>query len=69
MSAPKVRYQSYILRLWRDNDAAPWRARLEAIGEQSEVALLNDATPLFDLFKLATSKKEEANGQNQSESI
>ncbi len=30
MSRKRRRYYSYLLRLWRDDDGAPWRSSLEA---------------------------------------
>ncbi len=37
-------YQSYMLRLWRESDATPWRASLEstATGEKQGFASLSD---------------------------
>jgi hypothetical protein len=55
-------YISYLLRLWRENDAAPWRASLEDAhtGERRNFARLQD---LFRLLEEETSKqvnKEQA---------
>jgi hypothetical protein len=43
-------YYSYLLRLWRENDAAPWRASLEDAhtGERRNFARLQDLFRVLD---------------------
>ncbi len=51
-----LNYFSYLLRLWREGDAAPWRASLEDAhtGERRNFARLQD---LFKAIEEETSKQ------------
>jgi hypothetical protein len=51
-----VNYFSYLLRLWRESDAKPWRASLEDAhtGERRNFARLQD---LFKAIEEETSKQ------------
>ncbi|NUM46556.1 MAG: hypothetical protein HUU38_17770 [Anaerolineales bacterium] len=40
------RYQSYLLRLWRDTEAEPWRASLQEVSTQEQFLF----STLEDLF-------------------
>lgn len=66
MPNSKARYQSYILRFWQENEDAPWRARLESIGNQAGVKHFADAKPLLDLLNPTVTEKEGSHEPDKS---
>lgn len=62
MRDSRVRYKSYILRFWQEDENTLWRARLESIGNQngdkSEVKHFADAKLLLDLLNPTVSEKD-----------
>ncbi len=46
----QTEYRSYLLRLWRLGDAAPWQAMLEQVGSQ-ERHTFGDLESLLDFLR------------------
>lgn len=55
-------YQSYLLRLWRDNSQSPWRASLQSSATE-ELQHFLTAEDLWAFLKAQMSGKEEEEAQ------
>ncbi len=60
MGQSQTEYQSYLLRLWRPGEEEPWRAMLEAVGNNER----HSFGDLEDLVAFLRSKTGLALGQN-----
>lgn len=62
MMKKSLNYYSYLLRLWREDDAAPWRASLEDphTGQRRNFARLQD------VFKAVEEETEQQGNQETS---
>lgn len=47
MTKRKARYKSYLLRLWQESDNGRWRARLQAVEDESIVLHFADIEALI----------------------
>lgn len=54
----KSTYRSYLLRLWRDNTLAPWRASLQPPG-QAESFAFADLESLFAFLRGQADESQE----------
>ena len=54
----KTNYQAFLLRIWREHDAAPWRASLDnpQLGKRKNFASLAD---LMAFLHQSTNKNEQ----------
>jgi hypothetical protein len=59
MGLEKTDYCSYMLRLWRDGAAAPWRASLETPG-RAATQMFPDLEALFDFLRAQTGGDQAA---------
>ncbi len=59
MGQSQTEYQSYLLRLWRSGKEEPWRAMLEAVGNNERHSFVD----LEDLVAFLQSKTGLALGQ------